>query len=648
MSDEETVQELSAELICEYLTKAIEDLKETNDYISYATLLDIHLSDAERYSDDEKSLILKTLIKVLEENPDISYEIGWDLPELLLGFFDLEWDFEGSLLRSTDVIKNVMNAFDVIAKSGNPKELFLRSIELLSGLDYSSLVGEDDKASKIMDIKLHVLIELLSTSLKRISTIYPSKFLAMALAALLKSYVSYNNVTSNVRIIARRLYLFARDYIPPLKPVDYIEQHGLTQEEADKLDDDENYLQRTLLQSFLTHIFGISFKTRSPSNSLHLYGSLQSKNTGKFPKFVIKSEGYEDDQTSSTKILFVRIITLMLSYDIEIEDEFTKLKEESVELFSNIDSNLEEDEKIQNVLKIAINDKVSHLFHPETEKIPINSSGLLVSIIYHALETQKILPISVSEAIALALRFLSPGVMSESFNNFGLYDAVLFWSWAAIRNATSSDFKNIPKYQIILYLQILVFYSSTTSDSDYRMITITLFTRVLSLIDESIAYDFIINTLTTAPYENAKACIILILKDLSIRERVNVDDISDKLSKTTITKEENKTLPKLPKRHYIELTKSRLEDVYALIRETIDDTFQENGEFASSEKFKLLLSYINFLITFKNKFAGDEIIEIKKACEQKVKNYKNSNKNPPSELQNGDNIEFLTLSLEFL
>lgn len=622
--------------------------------------MDIHLSDPSKYTDDEKLSIIESLSKILSENDDLIVEIGWDLPELLLRFFDLDWDFQGSLGSCPNISAN-MEIFDLLAKRGNAKELFLKSIELLNELNYPALASDERKDESLVDIKFHVLIELLSASLKRINTIYPSKFLAMALSALLKSFVSYVQYTTSVRFILRRLYSFIRDYIPPVKPDGYMEQHGLTQEEAQKLEDDENYLQRTLLRSFSTNLFGLSFKEVSADLSVELFASLKSIHTGKIPQFFNKGKEMEaedgDYVIASSAGLFGRVVTLMMSQDFDFNEEFERIKKESVDLFASIETEKYDDDVLQKVLQIALTDKISQLYNHENEKIPQNEAGLLAATTAYVKQEGRTLPITFKQAIALALRFLSPGILSESFRNQGLIDVIIFWSWISMIKTKISDLKEIPKYQLMLFMQILLFHASISSKPDIRFVIITLLTRVLTMVQESIAYEFIIQTLTTAPFENAKAAMVLILKDLTIRDRAvaSVNDITMALEASSISDDNNNNNnpqqpPKLPTRKYIELSQTRIDDLYALVQQCIIDSFdEETGVIVDPETFKTLLNYINLIISNKSKFKKEDVKTILKNCENKVVKYHESRTaNTNSDIQQGANVEFLTMALASL
>lgn len=581
------------------------------------------------------------LYEILVVNLDIVQEIGWDLPELFLKYFDLEWDYKGSLVRDTELIKSNMRNFDLVAKNGNPKELFLKSIELLAEIDDADV--STDKAFKILDIKVHTLIELLSTSLKRINTIYPSRFLSMAIASLLRLFSTYTTKTVHLRFAARRLYSFARDYIPPLKPSDYLEKHGITQQEAQKIEDDENFLQRKLLQSFLTQLSEICFTNNSVDFSVELYKNLQYRFQGKLPPTLENDE----ELYTSTRGLFSRITQLTLSFDMDLENDFEKIKKDSLDLLSKVDLKKDDDEKIQDILKLAINDKISHLYHPETKEIPMSPSGELFYITHYAREISQIFPITFHEALAITLRNLSPGLIAQKFQTYGSVDTSLFWCWASMINSKQSDFIKIPNHELILFLQIIIFYGSISNKPSIRLVAYTLLTRVLTYIDEKTCYNFLIDTLTTAPFLNAKAAVVTILKDLILRVKVDssIDSLNDALKTTKIDDDDDKKKedkPEIPTRHYIELNNSRIEDIYALIRESIDETFQDDGNL-NSGSFKVTLSYLNLLITIKEKFPIDKLQKIIEATETKLEKFTKYESEDPTV-----NIGFISITLDSL
>lgn len=598
-------------------------------------MLDVYLSDTSRFSSAERTLLIKGFYKILEDNVDIVEEIGWDIPELLLDLFDLDWCY-GDNNEEKQAIRLIMRGFEIVAKNGNPKETFLKSIELLNDLDFSHNEGKDEL---ILDLKIYALLELVSSSLKRINTIYPSKFLSMALSALLKAYSQYLKHTTLTRFIARRLYSFARDYIPPLKPAEYLEEHGISQKEAQMIDDDENYLQRTLLQSFITNVVGLATKERSLSFSAKFCNDLKLKCTG---QKVTHERG--DEIITSTTDCFLRILTLSESFDMDMYDEFEKLKKDSMSLLSKVVDSKSDDAQIQDYVKISVSNKIETMYNPQSKTIPLNDVGILYLTVLEFYEKDQIPDLTIQEAIALHLRFLSPGLFSEQFKSKGALDGALFYDWAAITHATPEQLAKVPHYQIILFLQTIVYYSSTDDDEVFRWTAYTFLVRVLCMLEESIAYNFLIDTLTTAPFDNAKAAVINILKDLCIRTRPDVDSLAEKLQDASLTEsKERTTKPALPQRRYIHLSIDRTDDIYALIRECIDETFDEKVQSVDTSKFKILLGYLNFLVGVKDQFPKNKIKEIVVLTEDKLA------KAPSTELDDdAANLEFASMACDLL
>jgi hypothetical protein len=482
----------------------------------------------------------------------------------------------------------------------------------------------------------------------------------MALGAILKFMGSYFKYSTHQRFLIRRAYVFARDYIPPLKPLNYIESHGLTQEEAAKIDEDEKYLERVLLQSFITHIYGSSFNGNSLALSFKYYHNLQLTKKGLLP---INYTDEISDTISSTYTVYLRLLTLAQSFDFEIPEEFAKLQDDSLKLFSKIDESKSNDDKIQDLLKYSVNDLISNMFHAESKTIPKSSLGLLIMSAHYSFEEQEF-ELSTHALVLSAIRFLSPGLLAEKFRSFATLDVLLYLHWRNITDESKAkEYATIPKYQIVLFLQIIIFYSSITNDPSVGLVSYTLLTRLLTLISEDSAYDFLIDSLATAPFQNAKMALISILKDLILRTRPDeapsVDELTKALDSTKLdaddeksgsptptpdTKEtksepsEGKPPPSLPRRSFISLTDSRVEDIYALIRESIDETFPDVGKYEESSA-KLTLGYLNLLIGLRKKVPVEKQKEISTAVESKL----------IDEIEGGDNnLQMIKLAHESL
>lgn len=187
----------------------------------------------------------------------------------------------------------------------------------------------------------------------------------------------------------------------------------------------------------------------------------------------------------------------------------------------------------------------------------------------------------------------------------------------------------------------MIYYASTHDRPSVRLVLYTLLTRVLTTIDEDTSYNFLVDTLTTAPFLNAKAAVVTILKDLIVRVKpTDIDALTDELEKSHLENDERK--PKLPERHYIELKNDRIDDIYALIRESIDETF--HGEELNPASFKVTLGYLNLLITIKDRFPDDKIKEIVKVTKKNIENLKDEQSSDDPTV----NVNFISMALESL
>lgn len=601
---------------------------------------------------------MEALSKVLSNNIDIVEEIGWDIPDMVLPYLNLDWDLDESSEVGSSAMKSVMSVFDLLAKHGNAKELFVKSIELLTNLDYSQ--NDTPRNEKLLDVKFYTLLELLASTLKRINTIYPSKFLAMALSCCLTSFIKYTDFNPRQRFITRKVYAFARDYIPPLKPLDWLKEHGITQEEAHKLDDDEAYLQRKLLQSFLTQICGLSFRTHGLGFSQQLYVETKLNEHGKMP---IWAEN--EDLNISTREAFSRIVGLAMSFDIDLDEEFEKLKKDSSLLMEKANDIIkdvkpdsdetQQDQLVQATVGLCLNDRLATTFNPAQTVLPLSPAGLFnICTQYNAEQkshghTPHELTATLHEAIAMYIRFLTPGLVSSKLHTKGLVDSALYWVWGAVATATREDWTSLPKHLRILFLQTTVHFSCVDEEQVFRFILFMLLVRALANFEEGFAYDFIVDTLTTAPLETAKAGVVNVLKDFLIRERpvVTVDELSEELKRTSVSDGNAtndsapaaKPAPALPKRHMIELTSDRIDDIYALIRECLDDAFAD--EVIDGARFKTLLGYLNLLIGIKERFPQDKLSEIVNQTKKKLDQNKKCE-------DSSTNVEFANVAIESL
>lgn len=142
---------MDVETKCENLLQSLETLEETQDYLSYATLLDDYLTAS--HSIEEQRVLLECVTNILSSNPTLTYEIGWDIPSLVLP------------MKNCGLVDGI---FDILITVGNPKELLLRACEMMPTCSVD---------------RFFPLAQLMEETALKIQTDFPSKFLAMIYAA---------------------------------------------------------------------------------------------------------------------------------------------------------------------------------------------------------------------------------------------------------------------------------------------------------------------------------------------------------------------------------------------------------------------------------------------------------------------------------
>ncbi|KAH6653871.1 YAP-binding/ALF4/Glomulin [Truncatella angustata] len=226
------------------LSEAITAIKEgaKEDAFTYLTILQYNVTSPD---------VLPALSQVLESNPKLTQEIGWDLVQILL-------NIEGS-----------ETCLESVARLGNPREVIIKVMEALDGLSAkSSDEAADDAAEKAEDNspeikapeKFVTLLGMLAILHRRIKTKYPSRFLAQSLVKVYEAYQPTPEMTAAVINLVRSRSGQKRPPLPTRKSsinVANPDQDGDASKnapdpEAEQEDPTEEQLQKKLLQSFVT------------------------------------------------------------------------------------------------------------------------------------------------------------------------------------------------------------------------------------------------------------------------------------------------------------------------------------------------------------------------------------------------------------
>ncbi|SCU99615.1 LANO_0F02718g1_1 [Lachancea nothofagi CBS 11611] len=648
--------------LCEKLEQAF--IEYENDPLSLVTVIDLYGSEINKEGSlQDKTRYLETILTNLKKNPRTVEQIGWDLPKIILNFIVLKNIDFNKRLRENTLVSIALKCFNEIALSGNAKECFLTGCELLSDLKLSDLEPDNDEAlddeteedeealesetdvtvsgesyeksqaegseplnvgppplnrgpdEYALELRLHALIELINTTIKRIHTCYPSRFLATAVGAIL-NFARLNAAgIDDCVFVLRRIYTFSRSYIPPQVQEEAIKE--MTTEKYLKIQQDEEALQRKLLQCLITHSLGTLVQTRIMHTSTEYYFNLKNADSSLID--------YEMRRALSQVI--GRYYQLAQSFDIDIEEEFrSHCIKESRSIYQSLPG---DSEIINEKAKVGITQLIYQLAYTYDLQKRINEKslspdphGILVMATYHYQETGKILcpDIRIDDAIYMYLRFYTPEVYSQSKSHVYAVECCNFWLWAAVTTSSCKEnarlLSSMPAYLIMTFLQILLLRSFHETVEIPRMVSFTLLTRLMCLIPESTSFDFVKDTLLGCPYTEFKGCILGILKDLMLNTRGSITETAAILSDLSISNDnQGASKPPLPARPYVMINEDRM----AMIHSLAIMSFEESERSPDKINLRLALTYLNFFVSLRLKWDKNLLAEIHREASQMIK-----------------------------
>lgn len=284
------------------------------DFISYSTILDVHISHArDHFHYEDQAAFLGALKEVLEEHVQRSFfpneicvfanfiqealarNIAWDLISVLLPF--VQEPFSEKSEKLNEIVRNLaQECLMTAAEVGNPREVFLKVVGAISNLSFSlmSNLDEDDeedgfalggraeaRTQRNGLLKFHQLLLLLSQIHLRLQAKFPSRFLSNSLSSLLSAFThaTQSLPTSSVGTLVQSILNFV-DHLPATRRIKGVVRPplpprvstasvptasepptdptaGEAREKTGSNENSEELLEKRLLQSFLTHILEI-------------------------------------------------------------------------------------------------------------------------------------------------------------------------------------------------------------------------------------------------------------------------------------------------------------------------------------------------------------------------------------------------------
>ncbi|CAK9437007.1 uncharacterized protein LODBEIA_P14800 [Lodderomyces beijingensis] len=629
----EPVEERTFEQVVGSIATGAKDALVNRDFLSYSTLLDIFLQDPTKYTVEERESLLACVLKTLSENSELTYEIGWDLPSLIIAYVDSDYDFSSGI-RNAPCVYKVLKIFEVLAKEGNPKELFLKGCELLETLHVNVDNADDAKYVRLhqenfFDIKLYCVLELIDANVKKIHTLYPSRFLAMAIGSFVNLVYLLNNTEGNTlgnnHFVLQRAYTFVRNYTGSPEPREVSEY---TKEELDKIRSDEAYLQRKMLTGFTTNIINMCTKQHPEGFALDYFCQLQRRAN----KRVIYEFEY------STAILD-RWVELAYSFDISLKTKFDQFVSDSRKLIDSVDLSQEDAGEVlfEKCVVDYQENMYTNIVNSSAKTINDSTLGELILFTNSAVSKQKLQPrkhkseqgkvttMSFKDAICMALRLVVPQMVQPVFSQKTIQDLVLYWTWVVVSSPHNSQcqdlrrqVREIPERLISIFYQLLLFAMVENKDRPTAgYMVLTALTKLLFLSPEPVGFAFIRDSLENCPYQNVKAPLIGIYKELLLNSRSGTTEELD-LGKASLKanvnggeKQEKGAPPPLPPRQSslstddsYSLRQENLNDILELMLITSSDTLMKNNDnddivMINSGSLSTLAAYLNFFVALK-------------------------------------------------
>lgn len=629
----ETVE--SIEAICDNLERAFKD--QGDDPVSLVTIIDMYNDQVNsQFKKEQKEQYLNKLLNVLSENPEVVSEIGWDLPKGLLKFHTMKNLLPHRGLRNNAIVVAIMNNFQEIALHGNPKECLLIGCQLLSELSVADIEQEVEEYNQtneaeswkrtlvagkdyvevenpvefLLGLNTYVLFELIQTALRRIQSLYPSKFLGMAVSAICKFVRSNVDSIDNTIFVLRRIFTFCRNYSPNEMPSDAQNSSGVSKEELAKIAGDEAALQGKVLRSLCTFAIGYCMKNKHLRIDVRYYTSFAEVEYEEHPMM----EEFVD--------ICLRFYQLAYSFDIDLKEEFINLLEETKNIYKSLppDSEIANGEASRAIGQVVYQLSYTYQLQKLTKAkgLDLDPLGMVVLSGLHYLETKQhlVANIKIQDAIYLFIRCSTPALFSPLFSSEVAEEISRYWLWVSITNSSYKDLKaqlsELPSYINSVFLQMLLLTTCNQSNEQTRMITFTLLTRILCLMPEETTFTFTLDTLLTCPYVKPKICILGILKDLMLRTCERKQDISTQLENLQIDSDKSSSQavtepPALPPRVFVSINDDRMASIHSVALIAIANASGEisKKEKANKENLILLQNYLNFFAALRKKWDKD-------------------------------------------
>lgn len=616
-----------------------------DDPVSLVTLIEMYGDQLDKEGAlEDKQQFLEILDEQLKERRDVTFKISWDMPKQLIRWISGKNIKHYEVLKNNKIFSLIMKCFMSNALYGNPRELLISSCEIVSKLSaedetiqYLQVTKNDHEPTEteminranmnrypgdfFVGLKLHLVYELIFNILKRIDTLYSSKYLKIVVTSF-KDIINTNKYTmEDPSIILRRVYIFCKNYIPndPPKQVELKDGTILEGVELQNIVDKEIEIQRNLLRYLCTFAIAEGLNGTTDRSEVQVYYKMSHQK-------VLPVLFYE--QLLDIKF---RFYDLALSFDVDLKEELINCINECKRIYKALPKiedvpTLEAQRLIsKGVIKLSLSYHIQRMFHDTN--LSLYPQGIIVLSSLHYLVSKKHLypDIPLNDAIYLFLRFVSLGIVSKIYSNNAVDGAIRYLIWICVNNNSCPDLRRqmsqLSPFILSAFLECFLIKVSLEKRAESKTIQFTLFTRLLVCAPESIAFQFITNVLSDFPYIEGKYLIIGILRhlfttkfpkikevddnELYYSDQTKEKELVDKLSSMQISNTEGKdvvvnnndTKEKEDDTNMaINLTIQRMSELTNIIRDSIKKA--KNVKKADHE-YKIIIGYLEFLLMMK-------------------------------------------------
>lgn len=547
---------------------------------------------------------LSDLILKLDGDND---ELVWGLPNVLLR------EVRETCISNNEIMDAIRHCLLQASSLGANDVKLLFSTEILkkckaSEVDiYAEERCDDEDGNnpvlRVFQTKVELLLSLYIIPASK-GTNKTSRILATVVSALMQLLV--NNLSQEDYDLAGTL----------LDIVIFFYNHYELPDNGNDPNSDERYTMDKILRSFWTYSINLCLKEQPCFAEAHQLSKIR------------RFEDLKDRESIDNSYIMrcKKIINITQEkLNIDLVKEFHACIEETKNIYINLPRKTYD--KITNELTEEVYQMsyIHDLTMMETRqtKLLMDSVGTLAltSIYYIANDELPAVSFEISDVILLYIRFTSASLYSASFHNTYIEGLCRFYLWNCIINHSHSilllkeNIELVPGYMLKIFLQLLLLKTCNERTNSQKRMNFSLISHILAFCKDSLAFEFISDTLLSCPYLEAKIAVAGLLKDLMSK---NISQF-----KLTIEQPEEctsiNTPPPLPDRPPIPVDEHRIASIHTLTKMCIKEISGDTNN-KTQGNLILLQYFMNLLVTLHKQWDVVLLREIKEDVEKQFNN----------------------------